>query len=287
VVALPTNFIAVPANNSASTRVTVRARKTDATKQGELLVQLFEGAVARSTVLTTGELTGSLTSYSLNVADADAATIVDYGALRLRLTGYSGSGDLTPFAVADAYLTVPSGTSGVVTGSAALAMVAARTSAGTRIALAGGQVGATVAQAAAANQNQTAAAALALAAGRSAAGLGTAFGQAAVAETDSVSSSASGGIASSAARGETAAVAASGRNSTTASAALAMTAAGSGQTVASAPGTVRPSADIDSDTWATAPLWSKGEMEGKVGASRQLSRAPAAACAPSPVARRD
>lgn len=96
-------------------QIVLRARKTGLT--GILRVQLYEGSTARSTVLETGELTTSLATYTLDVADSDAATITSYANLSVRLTGYSAAGDATVFEVAAADLRIPAATGGTSTGS--------------------------------------------------------------------------------------------------------------------------------------------------------------------------
>lgn len=93
--------------------ITVRARRTSL--QGKIRVQLMEGSTPRGAELETGELTTSLADYTLNLPDADAATITDYANLSLKLRGYSSTGTATPFEIAQASLSLPAiGSGGAV-----------------------------------------------------------------------------------------------------------------------------------------------------------------------------
>lgn len=88
-------------------KLKVRARKLNSAHSGTMRLQLYEGANARSAELETSELTTSLATYTLSVADVDAASITSYSDLELRFRGYSSGGDATQFEVAEAWLEIP------------------------------------------------------------------------------------------------------------------------------------------------------------------------------------
>lgn len=87
--------------------IVVRARKTNAAHVGTIRVRLYEGATPRSAELETTALTDGLVTYTLPIADVDAASIVSYNDLEIRMYGFAGTGDSTVFEVAEVCLQIP------------------------------------------------------------------------------------------------------------------------------------------------------------------------------------
>jgi hypothetical protein len=122
-VSLTTGFVPTSRTNHV---ITIRARRT--ALQGKLRVQLVDGnGTPRGAELETGELTTSLANYTLSLPDADAATIVDYSNLSLKIRGYSSTGTATVFEVAEVSMSLPaagSGSGGTVLGQVTLSSIA-------------------------------------------------------------------------------------------------------------------------------------------------------------------
>jgi hypothetical protein len=106
-----------------SHEIHVRARKTSSLS-GSLSVSLYEGATLRET-LSTGELTTTMTEYTLHLDDATAAAIGVYADLELRLQGISAVGDATTFEVARVSMNVPAGTAGSHSGAGTMTLAPA------------------------------------------------------------------------------------------------------------------------------------------------------------------
>jgi hypothetical protein len=111
--------------------ISVRARKTNAAHTGVLQVQLYEGASARSSLLSTSNLTTTLAGYSLAIADSDAAAIGSYADLEVRLTGVSSTGDPLVVEVSEISLIVPSPSTGTKFGNVVFPLALGVTTSGT------------------------------------------------------------------------------------------------------------------------------------------------------------
>lgn len=106
--------------------ISVKARVTAGT--GRLFARLYEGTTPRSGILSQA-LSTTLTTYSLAIADADAATISSYSDLELRIWGGAEDGAARVFEVSEASLSIPAAEE-AATGAATQALTATFTTAG-------------------------------------------------------------------------------------------------------------------------------------------------------------
>lgn len=82
---------------------------------GTLRARLYEnGSPITAELEASAGVTTALTTYTLNIADADAATIASYSNLSVQFRGYSAYGSAAVFEVADIYLETPQGKLAVI-----------------------------------------------------------------------------------------------------------------------------------------------------------------------------
>lgn len=71
------------------------------------VVELWEGAVKRSGPLNGSTLTGTLTWYTINIPDVDAASITDYSNLEIRIGGTAPTGHAAQIRISQLELNIP------------------------------------------------------------------------------------------------------------------------------------------------------------------------------------